>query len=316
MAIQGSQREQLETKEKKVGLGEFKVIAVNPTIEEYKSILGINLPEDSKATDYLGESRDGNTTLRLDFWGENTRTKEKDKVTFFLEDKVRENKIDEDKEEDTDKVKKYQFINGVGSCTWAEDVNDLKTWFTKYGTPRKAFVGEEELYLFAKRWLGKLDLFKPNADLSFLWKPLMKGNVNEIKSQINGEFSVPFVWLLTVRTVEKDGETKQYQGVYNKGFLPSYVLPYFSQKDYQSEKVLAAIKAKKEAEKAVKDGGGVVDKKDKVKDFEYFVLQVTDAEYGCKDFFRLKPLKTYDPAENLMTSDAPMVGGGSDDLPF
>jgi hypothetical protein len=312
MAVQGNQREQLETKVKKVGLGEFKVIAVNPTIEEYKNILGITLAEDSKAADYLGESRDGNTTLRLDFWGENTKTKEKDKVTFFLEDKVKENKIEE---EDTDKVKKYQFINGVGSCTWAEDVNDLKPWFTKYGTPRKAFVGEEELYLFAKRWLGKLDTFKADADLSFLWKPLMKGNVSEIRAQINGEFSTPFLWLLTVRTVEKDGETKQYQGVYNRGFLPSYVLPHFSQKDYQSEEVLSAIKAKKAAEKEIKDGGGTVAKELKVKDFEYFVLQVTDPEFGCKDFFRLKPLKVYDPAENLMTSDSPMVGG-SDDLPF
>ena len=53
MAVQGNQREQLEAKVKKVGLGEFKVIAVNPTIEEYKSVLGISLPEDSKAADYF-----------------------------------------------------------------------------------------------------------------------------------------------------------------------------------------------------------------------------------------------------------------------
>jgi hypothetical protein len=311
MAIQGSQREQVESKEKKIGLGEFKVIAVNPTLEEYKSVLGISLAEDSKAANYLGESEDGNTTLRLDFWGENTRTKEKDKVTFFLENKVKENKIEED---DTDKVKKYQFINGVGSCTWAEDVNDLKPWFTKYGTPRKAFVGEEELYGFVKRWLGKLDTFKSDASLSFLWKPLMKGNVSEIKAEIGGQFSVPFLWLMTVRTVEKDGETKQYQGVYNRNFLPSYVLPYFSQKDYQSDEVLSAIRAKRAAEKATKESGGTVEKKDKVKDYEYFVLQVTDGEYGCKDFFRLKPLKVYDPAENLVTSDDAKDGG--DNLPF
>jgi hypothetical protein len=143
----------------------------------------------------------------------------------------------------------------------------------------------------------------------------MKGNVKEIKAQINGDFSVPFLWLLVVRTVEKDGETKQYQGVYNRNFLPSYVFPYFTQKDYQSEEVLNTLKIKKETAQRIKDSGGTVDKAQKLKDFEYFVLTVTDSQYGCKDFFKLKALKVYDPSENLVASDAPMEGA-DDELPF
>jgi len=313
MAIKGTQKEQLESKEKKIGLGEYKVVAVNPSREEWKDLFGTELGEESKADHYLGESRDGNTTLRIDFWGENTKTKELQKTTFFLEDKYKENKIGE---KDVDKVKKYQFINNAGSTTWAEDENDLKQWFTQYGY-RKAKVGEEELYTFCRYWLGKMDTFKVGVELAFTWKTLMKGNVKEIAEQIKGEFSVPFLWLLTVKTVAKEGEeTKQYQNVYNRNFLPSYVLSYFSQKDYMSEPVLAAIKAKEQAMKDKKAGGGTVDKADKLKNFEYFVLQVMDSQFGCKDFFKLKPLKAYNPEENLVTSDNAMEPVGTDDLPF
>ena len=65
---------------KKVGLFEANVIAVNPTAEEFKDILGMELKEDSKATEYLGETKDGNNYLRVDFWLEEVKNKEKFKV--------------------------------------------------------------------------------------------------------------------------------------------------------------------------------------------------------------------------------------------
>lgn len=40
---------------KKVGLFEASVIIVNPTAEEFKDVLGIELSEDSKQAQYLGE---------------------------------------------------------------------------------------------------------------------------------------------------------------------------------------------------------------------------------------------------------------------
>jgi hypothetical protein len=55
------------------------------------------------------------------------------------------------------------------------------------------------------------------------WKPLRRGNVKEIKSQIDGEYATSVVALATIKTVEKEGEVKEYQNVYNKGFLPSYM---------------------------------------------------------------------------------------------
>ena len=83
--IQGDQREQKQVQEfaKKVGLFEAEVIAINPTAEEYKEILDIELPVDSKATEYLGLSRDKNTYLRIDVWLKDVKTGDKLKTTFF-----------------------------------------------------------------------------------------------------------------------------------------------------------------------------------------------------------------------------------------
>ena len=81
MAISGERREQKSfDNQLVVGLAEVKVVAINPDMEEYKEILGIELKEDSKATEYLGESKDGNTTLRVNFWVEDIKTGTAEKV--------------------------------------------------------------------------------------------------------------------------------------------------------------------------------------------------------------------------------------------
>ncbi len=85
--IQGDKRERQERQAqpelvKKVGLFEGRVIAINPTAEEFKEVLEIDLPEESKVTEYLGTSRDGNTFLRVDIWLEEVKKKDKFKVTL------------------------------------------------------------------------------------------------------------------------------------------------------------------------------------------------------------------------------------------
>ena len=105
MSIGGKQRESQENGEykKRVGLFEAKIVAINPTAEQYKNLLNIELKEDSKATEYLGTNNDGNDYLRVDVWLEEVKDGNKFKKTFFLEDKIRENK---------DGTKK-QYINNV-----------------------------------------------------------------------------------------------------------------------------------------------------------------------------------------------------------
>jgi hypothetical protein len=287
MNIGGKKRETPQFTEtvKKVGLFEAKVIAINPTAEEYKEILGIELKEDSKATEYLGESNDGNTTLRVDVWLQDIKNEEKFKVNFYLEDKEKENK---------DQTKK-QYINNVGTCSWADDPNNLPKWFSEREY-RVAFVGEEELYNFLRTWLGELDYRDAATTLQLEWKKVMKGNLKELKSQINGEWCTNVVALATIKTVIKEDDTKEYQAVYNKAFLPSYAIKQFRLVDFSKQEVLSGLRAKKSKD---------------LKPHERFVLTVT-GEYGCKDFYILKDLKEYNPEDNLVASDKPMSDDGDD----
>jgi|TARA_R110000868_G_scaffold54354_4_gene170040 hypothetical protein len=262
---------------KKVGLFEANVIAVNPNTEEFKDILNMELKEDSKQTEYLGTSKEGNnTTLRVDFWLEEVKKKDKFKVTFFLENKEKENK---------DKTKK-QYINSIGSCSWAADANDLPEWFSKREY-RVAFVGEEELYNFLRSWLGNLDYREAETTLQLEWKKLMVGNVKDLKSQVGGEWVTPVVALATIKTVEKEDGVKEYQGVYNKAFLPGYCLKAFRLLDYSKQDVLTGLRSKKSKD---------------LKPHERFALNVA-GEYGCRDYYTLRDLKDYSADDNLVASD-------------
>lgn len=285
--IGGKKKEQInyESPVKRVGLFEAKVIAINPTAEEYKDVLNMELKEDSKAVEYLGESQDGNTTLRVDIWLEEIKNKDKFKVTFFLEDKEKENK---------DKTKK-QFINNIGTCSWADDKNNLPDWF-KGRDFREANVGEEELYNFLRTWLGELDYRDAETTLQLDWKKLMKGNLKDLKAQINGDYCTNVIALATIKTVIKEDETKEYQAVYNKAFLPAYNIKQFRLIDFSKPEVLSGLRAKKSKD---------------LKPHERFVLTVT-GEYGCKDFYVLKDLKDYNPDDNLVASDKPMSDDGDD----
>lgn len=275
---------------KKVGLFEARVIAVNPTEEQFKDILGMELKEDSKAAEYLGE-RDGNTLLRIDFWLEDVKKVEegklpwRTKVSFFLEDKERENKDGT----------KQQYINELGSCSWADDPNNLPDWFVKREY-RQAYVGEEDLYNFMRNWLCELDYRSDATTLQVEWKKLMKGNVKEIKDQVGGDWCGNIVPMATVIVKDVDGEMKEYQGIYNKAFLPAYSLKNFRLIDYSNPKLIAELHAKKPKD---------------LKIHEKFVVNVT-GEYGCKNFYILKDLQEYNPDDNLVASDKPISEGGDD----
>ena len=271
---------------KKVGLFEANVIAINPTPEEFKDILGMELKEDSKAAEYLGETKDGNNYLRVDFWLEEVKNKDKFKVSFFLEDKERENKDGT----------KNQYINSIGMCSWAADENDLAEWFTKGRDYRVAYTGEEDLYNFMRTWLADLDYRDADTVLQLEWKKLMRGNVKDLKDQIDGEWSKSIVALATVIVKERDGESKEYQGIYNKAFLGGYALKQFRLVDYGNKRTQESLKNKKPRD---------------LKAHEKFVVNVT-GEYGCKDYYILKDIQDYDPDDNLVASDAFISDDGDD----
>ena len=287
-SIGGKKRENTGTGDfgKKVGLFEANVVAINPTAEEFKDILGMELKEDSKAAEYLGETKDGNSYLRVDFWLQRVNHDDKFKTSFFLEDKERENK---------DGTKK-QYINSIGMCSWAADENDLAEWFTKGRDFRVAYVGEEDFYNFVRTWLADLDYRDADTVLQLEWKKLMRGNLKDLKDQIDGEWVKSVVALATVIVKEKDGESKEYQGIYNKAFAGGYTLKQFRLVDYGSKKVQEGLKNKKPRD---------------LKAHEKFVVNII-GEYGCKDYYTLKDLQDYNADDNLVASDAFISDEGDD----
>jgi hypothetical protein len=192
------------------------------------------------------------------------------------------------------KTGKTQYINSIGNTSYVDDVSQLPSFFTANGRDvRKAKKGEELLYNFLRNWLSNLNYEDESTELSLNWKNLISGKVTELKEAIANFPTQTVCSLATVRTAD-DG--KEYQGVYSYSFLPNYALDCFTGKKNKNYKA--------------------VDK---------FIEKVTDANYGCKDFYELKPLREYDPSKNVInTTNTPIVNENTnadiatvtDDLPF
>ena len=273
MAVTGKRREEKDFS-KKVGLFEGQVICINPTTEQYEEVLGISLSEDSKATEYLGE-KDGVDMVRISFWIKDVKTDEKYSMPFFLKDEYRTNK-------DGDK---FQFINSVGVCSWAQDEETLPSWFVERSY-RKAKVGEEELYEFLRSWL-KLNYRDADTVLELTWKKLLRGDVSELSEQIDGDFDGNVAFLATVVVKETDDGIKEYQGVYNRAFLDPVYLKHFRNVDYKSEEVVSKLRKRKPKD---------------LKPYERFVLVVV-GEYGCRDCYTLKDVTDYNPDDFLVATE-------------
>lgn len=265
--IKGKEREQ-KSHTKYVGMFNAKVIAVNPNTEELGKILGTTIAKDPE---YMGENAEGKPKVTLSIWLQDTKTAEVFNVRFNLEDSVVESK-----------TSKYQFINDIGSTSYAETENDLPSWFVTRDY-RKAKKGEEIVYKFLRAWLSNLEYNDPSTELKLDdWKKLMKGNMSEIKDVIAANTDQEICCLATIRTADDGNE---YQSIYSREFLPAYSLDCFTGKKAKSYKA--------------------VDK---------FIAQVNDSEYGCKDYYELVPLKEYDATKNLInqTNDPVIVDTPTD----
>jgi len=288
MSVGGKKREiqNFEVAPKYVGLVSGKVIAVNPSAEEYAEMTGNDVKEEDKRFEYLGESKEGNTYLRVDFWLQETKERTREsgdkvnelfKITFFLENKKRENKD----------ATKTQYINTVGVTSWADDPNHLPEWFRQRDY-RVAYQGEEEFYTFLRMWLSNLDYRDPDTTLELDWKKLMKGNIREIREQLTGEWASEVVVMATITVKETEDGLKEYQKVYTGGFLAPYALKFFRTVDFTNPDNVVRLKNKKPRD---------------LKSFEKFILDITHGEYGCRDFYYLKEAIPYSSDMNFAASE-------------
>lgn len=201
-----------------VGIGEFKVVAVNPTADEMNKLLGTDKIE--KEPVYVKE-KDGVDEVTITFWVENIKTGKKYPYRFPILNK----------EKVWEKSGKTVWINQTGGSATVMNKEDLQTWFTGFTNKdkeviaekgyKKALVGEQELYAFMRNWISKCDYFAPSTDIFLDRKKLFRGNVSELKDLIGSELVDTVILALYVAIVDKDGETKQYQNIWKES-LPGY----------------------------------------------------------------------------------------------
>lgn len=300
--IKGKQRED-KGFSPQVGIFEAEVLAINPTLDELNTIYGGNSgrdeePEYTKNKEVkIGEGEDEETiyvdSLMVKVIGKDKRTKTLVNAQFYLEDRERKNK---------DGSKK-QYINTRGTTTWAESEDDLPTWFTKDVDYRVAKVGEDELYDFVNKW-SSFDFKDPEFSIDLEFDKLITGDVSELKALVEQNKGRTFSGLQTIRTKTVDGEEKTFPTVYTKRFMPGYSAKVFATKKFTPE----VIEALRDQAQRRKDDKTVP----RLKPHEQFVVDVTDEEYGIKDFFKLTLLSDYDPSENMIESDAVHSEDGSD----
>jgi len=258
MALKGKEKE-IKSYTKYVGMFNATVVAVNPTKEQLSKLLGNEIEKD---LEYTGISSDnGAKKVTLSFWLKEEKTGQLFNVRFNLEDTVIQSKTG-----------KFQFINTIGSTSYAEDANQIPEFLTDNGRKiRKAKKGEELLYKFLRNWVASSWNFDDASTELVLddWKALMTGKVKELQDVIDSNSDKTVCCLATIRTAD-DG--KEYQSVYSYEFLPSYALECFT--------------------------GG----KKNYKAVDRFIQKIQDTEYGCKDYYELVPMKEYDPKNNVVNN--------------
>jgi len=289
MSVQGKTKENVEFS-KKTGFFEGKVVAINPNKEELAKMLGVEIENEPEYT--VTEEVEGKEVKKAQivFWLKDEVEREGShgyrSARFWLKDLERTNAITEDELAAGTKIRKKQYINSIGTTTWADKAENIQDWF-KERSYRVAKIGEEELYGFIAAWLNKLDRQDKDTLLSFDWNRLINGNVKELKDQMGGEYDDTVVALVVVRSVDKDGEKKEYEQVYTRKFMPG-----FAMKQVRVKKVDADFIAKAK-----------VTERKKRSMLQRFVLEVTDSQHGIKDYYTLGELEDYDPTKNPVASD-------------
>ena len=216
-----------------IGVGSFKILAVNPNKAQLESIYGRTLDNEPE---YLGETDvtiDGKTMrrkqIRIDFIIQTNPEKNNgieliDKVSFFL--------VDAPTMARTGKV---QVLNRYGESTYATPafveqgtVDSQMSWFNTEGL-KKAYSGEVELISFIKSWLG-IPIRSWRADgqtheienkddavatLENVAK-YFKGDITELKSLVKAMPEQMVKILMGVKTTD---EGRMYQNTFNRMFL-------------------------------------------------------------------------------------------------
>jgi hypothetical protein len=210
---------------KHVGLATVELVAVNPTRKEINELLGKENSEEDAEINYLTTDSEGYQRVRLSFWLYAPKLDKYFVHSFNLSEKQRLSRDGE----------KKQFVSSTCNTAWTDVEDNLPDWFTTFkakdGTVlgkkeyREALLGEEELVVLLRTWLGRIKWSNPDTVVLVDTKALFKEDFSELRSLIKSDFDTPFVVMLGVKTDDEDVD-KQYQQIYGKSFLPNGFAEY------------------------------------------------------------------------------------------
>lgn len=301
---------------RKVGMATFKVAAICPSKDKIKELFGLE-EEAEKEPEYTGEKdveipvgfEDDGVTVRketksirwarIDMYLRDTKTNDVTKRAYFLWDRPFVKKD----------LSKQQYINYLGKTAWVDDPANLPEKFTSYPVKEghggdsipfhPAVSGESDLVEFLDTWLT-IDK-KKAYDLAVDTDNFFRGDFRELQGLVESELASVMCGAYIVRTVESDGGVQFYQDVWKK-FVPGFTFKFFQVNDFTPEK-LRDLKDRRDKLKE-KIRTNTVSSTDWMSNWENFVLDITDNDYGCKDAFSLKPAEDFNPDTHYATRAA------------
>lgn len=206
MAINVNNKSQSIERKLYTGLTFVNWVAINPTLDELKVLLGTDKLD--KEPEYLSTNDNGNKRVQLDFWLKNDKVTTK--MTLWLEN-----------ESFKSEKGKTLFLNNVGQVTWSDSLeilegNDKMKWFTKFSPIKECKRGVNQLMDFIIT-LGNLDTNSDDAEVSLdKVDNLFNGDYSELKELLKGFESSKVGVLLGV----KDGK---YQVVWTNSYKNTFV---------------------------------------------------------------------------------------------
>lgn len=323
MSIQGDKR---VDKARQVGVFVGKVIAINPDAEQIQKLYGQDVDPEKKEPEYISEKDEDvpdhidETTrevvkvtqtvkkVRIDFYVQDTKTTNISKKSFFLADRPFVKKD----------LTKQQYINQLGKTAWVDSEENLQLKFVssldKNGQPvsdlmyHAAVVGESELIDFLDNWLA-IDK-KKAYDISLTTSKLFEGDYRELQGLIVSDLSSLIMANYTVRAVDGPEGTVFYQDLWKK-FLPAFAIKFFQQNKFTPEKLKEIADRDTQLRDKIRDKVAIANG-EWLTNWEKYVLEMTEGEYRCKDFFSLEMAHDFDPETHYATAAASIDPAGNE----
>lgn len=234
---------------KYVGFITASVVAVNPTREQLKELLG----GDPQEPVYTGQNGEGAEMGRVCFWLKPEVELPGMKLVKHTVTLIRQGRKNSD-------GSKTQVIDKYGNTAWVTDEEFKKQEVPRYSNGRLASIippyqmacgGQERLFSFIKAWANVPSAFSYDKDTKeFIRKPdsalaacqceldlkkFWKGDMSEVAALVKPLEKYKIKALLTVKPFVNDkGERRLLQSVYDK-VVPAWRSYEAIEKEYQKE---------------------------------------------------------------------------------